>query len=209
MSWKLLGLWMHGILPRMWSVVLSSPDLQCEQEDEEIGDEMQDLGGQPSEEGLRRIRARRAGRIKAWIDSNVCQLWSAVCFFATQPLATLLGAYLQDEQIYHADPEAPWTSWPNSRRDRPTPTLHHFAESHFRTLRLVQAQLRMLLEDSGDRATARSFLLRAFPRRSFSRKSHFPASQSIQSLRAYRQAYSVVGCSFWWVGWLVGWWWWW
>ena len=29
----------------------------------------------------------------------------------------------------------------------------------------------------------------------------------IQSLRAYRQAYSVVGCSFWWVGGLVGWWW--
>eukprot|EP00972_Heterocapsa_arctica_P053735 7914979-Heterocapsa_arctica.AAC.1 len=80
-------------MPKVWQRgVLCLPDLLVLPAEDPVPAPAAEAAavGQQDEAAFRRLRATRALRIKAWMDSDLRQIWSAAALFVTEPLAVLL-----------------------------------------------------------------------------------------------------------------------
>ena len=180
LGWMVLGTLLHGLMPRVWRAgILSLPNIILpEHRDDghagggpnacpevpEVPDDMDgdaaDVGDAPggaqeSEEDLfRRRRSQRALRVHRWMSSSLTQMWSCNALFITEPIALVVGHFLQDEYMFSPDlvrhaPGAlrPWVPTPRGDADRPVPTLWSFMSSNMEVLRNLQTRVLCVLDD--------------------------------------------------------------
>ena len=160
---------MHGLMVRVWMMVLSRDEFQPVAEDGAAAAADDALGRPDDEEAFKRQRRRRASRVRVWMGSEVTQLWSAICLYITAPLARLLGHYLVDEYMYvREQPEHagggsnPWAD--PCQAERRAPTLKGFVQGKLAILRQVQTKVVALISGHDGAGIEAAALIRsAFP----------------------------------------------
>ena len=177
-----LGCLLHGVMARVWSEgVLKAPnmisaadfrelvapvmidgddDADNGQEADLAAEEPQPAHGQQqqqqqlqNEDEYRKARSKRAARIMRWMKDEVAQMWSTAALFVTDPIATLVGHYLQDEYMFapslvEHNPDAllPWAPVSRGPAERPTPTLYDFMKDDLLALRTLQSRIVRVLD---------------------------------------------------------------